>query len=41
MFHSMNSEEEVVPLVRALPNEDYRIKLRSQKKKNELANKRF
>lgn len=41
MFDSMISDEGVVPLVRALPNEEYCTKLRSQKRKDELAEKRF
>lgn len=40
-FDSVISDEGVVLLVRALPNEEHRTKLRSQKKKDELAEKRF
>ena len=41
MFDSMIGDEEVIPSVRALPNEEYCTKLRSQKKKDELAEKRL
>lgn len=41
MFDEMISDEEVVPSVRALLNEQYCTKLRSQKKRVELAKKRF
>lgn len=41
MFDSMISDEEVILSVRALPNEKYCTKLRSQKNKDELSEKRL